>query len=141
MYHLRSVQTLDDRRSHWIAKAPMGRQVEWDAELVEDSGNRIAWRSLPGADVENSGSVWFERGPGGRGTIVRVELEYVPPAGAGGAVLARLTGEEPEQQIYDDLRRLKQVMEIGEIVQSDASISARPRAAQPPAQIPQEVNA
>jgi uncharacterized membrane protein len=141
MYHLRSVQVLDERRSHWVAKAPMGRQVEWDAEITDDSNGRIAWRSLAGADVDNSGSVWFERGPGARGTIVRVELEYVPPAGVGGALFATLVGEEPEQQIYDDLRRFKQVMETGEVIQSDASLTTRPRAAQPPAEVPEEVRA
>ena len=138
MYHLESVQMMDGGRSHWVAKGPLGRRVEWDAEITEDSGNRIAWRSLPGADVENSGSVWFEHGPGGRGTTVRVELEYNPPAGVSGVLLAKLAGEEPEQQLYDDLRRLKQVMETGEVVLSDACITNRPTAAQPAERRPLE---
>lgn len=139
MYHLESVQVIDDRRSHWTARAPMGRKVEWDAEIVEDAQGHIAWHSLPGADVENSGSVTFERGPGGRGAAVRVELEYVPPAGVAGILLAKLAGEEPEQQIAEDLRRFKQVMELGEVVRSDASLTTMPRVAQPPVEIPQEV--
>jgi uncharacterized membrane protein len=139
MYHLESVQVHDDRRSHWVANAPMGRTVEWDAEITEDSGNRIAWRALPGASVENSGAVTFDRGPGGRGTVVRVELEYHPPAGVTGIILAKLVGEEPEQQIADDLRRFKQLVELGEVVQSDSSLYTRPHAAQPSAQIPSEV--
>jgi uncharacterized membrane protein len=122
MRHLDSVQVLDERRSHWKAKAPLGRTVEWDAEITEDRPNeRLAWRSLEGADVPNDGWVAFERAPGGRGTTVRVELRYDPPGGIVGATLARLFGEEPGQQAQEDLRAFKQVMEVGEVVQSDAT--------------------
>jgi uncharacterized membrane protein len=131
MYHLESVQVQNDRRSHWVAKAPAGRKVEWDAEITEDSPNRIAWRSLPGASVENSGSVSFERGPAGRGTVVRIEVEYQPPAGVAGILVAKMFGQEPEQQIAEDLRRFKQVMETGEVVQSDANLTTRPSPARP----------
>lgn len=141
MYHLKSVEILDDRRSRWVAKAPFGRQVEWEAEITEDSPGRISWQSLPRADVGNSGSVSFGRGPGGRGTVVRVELEYLPPGRVAGSLLARLAGEDPEQQIYDDLRRFKQMMEIGEVVLSDANLTTSPRVAQPPARVPAEVMA
>ena len=75
----------------------------------------IAWRSLPGADVDNAGSVWFKEAPAGRGTEVRVELQYNPPAGALGALIAQMWGKEPGQQIQEDLHRLKQIMEAGEI--------------------------
>jgi uncharacterized membrane protein len=122
MYHLESVQVLDERRSHWIAKAPAGKRVEWDSEITaERPDEMIAWRSLEGADVYNAGSVEFESRPGGRGTIVRVEVEYRPPGGVAGTAFAMLFNESPEQQIYDDLRRFKQMLEIGEIVRSDAS--------------------
>jgi len=117
MSHLESVQVLDNKRSHWVARAPKiaGGSVEWDAEIVEDRPNeRIAWRSLPGSGVENHGSVEFKRAPGDRGTIVRVELEYAPPAGRMGSLFARLSGENPETQIREDLRKFKRVMEIGE---------------------------
>ena len=134
MGHLEEVRVLSDRRSHWRAKAPLGRTVEWDAELVEDRPNqRLAWRSLPGGDVDNAGSVAFERAPGGRGTVVRVELAYDPPGGAIGATIARLFGREPGQEVQEDLRAFKQVMETGEVVQSDATAKgggpARPPAA------------
>lgn len=123
MSHLKSVQTTGDGRSHWVAKGPAGTTVEWDAEITEDRPNElIAWRSLEGADVENSGSVRFERAPGGRGTFVRVEIDYNPPGGVIGATVAKLLGEEPEQQVSDDLRRFKQVVETGEVVVSDATI-------------------
>ena len=122
MTHLESVQVISERRSHWQAKAPAGRSVEWDAEIAEDRPNElIAWRSLPGADVKNSGSVRFTHAPGGRGTEVRVELQYSPPAGALGALVAKLFGEEPDLQLHDDLRRLKQVLEVGEVVRSEGS--------------------
>ncbi|HXE56657.1 MAG TPA: SRPBCC family protein, partial [Gemmatimonadales bacterium] len=134
MSHLDSVRVLDQRRSHWVARAPAGRTVEWDAEIVEDrAGELIAWRSLEGADVPNSGSVRFTPAPGGRGTEVRVQLQYQPPGGAVGAAVAKLFGEEPGQQVASDLRRLKQVIETGEVVKSDASIHRLPHPARPPA--------
>jgi uncharacterized membrane protein len=77
--------------------------------------------------------VSFERASGGRGTVVRVELEYAPPGGAVGALFAKLFGEEPGQQIDDDLRRFKQIIEVGEVVKSDASIHPGMHPAQPPA--------
>lgn len=136
MAHLESVQVLDERRSRWKAKAPVGSTVEWEAEIIEDRPNElIAWRSLPDSTVPNTGSVQFRDAPGGRGTEVLVELRYQPPGGKIGALIAKLFGEEPEQQVKGDLRRFKQVMEIGEIVHSDASIHRGPHPAQPPEDI------
>ena len=133
MKHLEAVHMLDQRRSHWRAKAPAGMSVEWEAETVTDRpGEMIAWRSLPGASVPNSGQVRFQPAPGGRGTEVTVELRYDPPAGKLGAVVAKLFGEEPGQQVAGDLRRFKQVLETGEVVHSDASIHGRPHPARPP---------
>lgn len=132
MSHLESVRITGDKRSHWVAKAPGGTTVEWDAEIIEDVPNKlIAWRSLEGADVENSGVVRFESAPGGRGTEVRVEIVYNPPGGVLGAGIAKLFGEEPGQQIKGDLYRFKQVMETGEVVHSDASIHRGMHPAQP----------
>lgn len=122
MAHLKSVE-VQGSRSRWCAKAPAGTSVEWDAEMVVDRPNEaIAWRSLPGADVPNEGAVRFVPAPGGRGTEVHVELSYEPPAGKVGALVAKLFGEEPGQQIEGDLRRFKQVLETGEVVHSDASV-------------------
>jgi uncharacterized membrane protein len=133
MDHLESVQTTGDRRSHWKAKAPAGRPVEWDAEVVDDRPNElIAWRSLDGADVPNSGVVRFQPAPGDRGTEVRVELEYTPPGGPVGATIAKLFGEEPDQQVGEDLRHFKQVMEAGEVVFSEATVHDHPYPARPP---------
>jgi len=132
MVHLESVHVIDEKRSHWIAKAPAGTKVEWDAETIDDRPNElIAWRSLPSADVDNSGSVRFRPAPGGRGTEVRVEMQYAPPGGVIGSTIAKLFGEEPGQQVQEDLRRFKQVMETGEIVHSDASIHRGLHPAQP----------
>jgi uncharacterized membrane protein len=133
MYHLQSV-TESNGRSRWVANGPAGMSVAWDAEIVEDRpGTCIAWRSLPGADVENHGRVDFRPGPGGRGTELVVELSYDPPAGALGATLAKWLGREPSQEISADLRRLKQVLETGEVIQSDASIHRGMHAARPSA--------
>ncbi|MEV4463576.1 SRPBCC family protein [Micromonospora echinofusca] len=138
MTHLESVRAEDLRRSHWTARGPAGRPVEWDAEIVDDQPNRsIAWRSLPGTRVPNAGRVRFVPAPGDRGTEVRVRLRYAPPAGALGRAVAKLFGEEPEQQVRDDLRRFKQVVETGEVVRSEGSpdgISVRQQVMQRPAQ-------
>lgn len=120
MRHLKSVTMLDDRRSHWVANAPLGTDVAWDAEVITDEPDHlIAWTSLPGADIENSGFVRFQPATGGRGTEVKVVMEYNPPGGGLTAALARLFGEEPELQIGDDLSRFKQLMETGEIATNE----------------------
>jgi uncharacterized membrane protein len=116
MQHLESVVALSDTRSHWIATGPAGTRVEWDAEIVADEpGRLLAWSSSEGADIDHAGIVRFEEAPGGRGTIVHVEMRYSPPGGTAGALIAKLFGEEPEQQIADDLRHFKQLLETGEI--------------------------
>lgn len=116
MGHLENVRIIDDKRSHWTARGPMGMHVEWDAEIIEDVPNEhLAWRSVENADIDNAGVVRFEEAPGGRGTIVRIETHYRPPAGAAGMIVAKLFGEEPQIQIDGDLRRFKQMVETGEI--------------------------
>lgn len=131
MDHLESVKTTSEKRSHWVAKAPAGTTVEWDAEIINDKPNEmIAWRSVEGSDVDNSGSVRFERGPQGRGTEVRVQIQYSPPGGIIGATIAKLFGEEPSQQVEDDLRRFKNVMEAGEIPTTEGQPSGRATSAQ-----------
>ncbi len=126
MDHLESVRVTGEKRSHWVAKAPAGTTVEWDAEIYNEKENEmIAWRSLEGADVDNAGSVHFEKAPDGRGTVVKVSLKYDPPGGVIGAAVAKLFGEAPDQQIQEDLRRFKQVMEAGEIPTTKGQSSAR----------------
>lgn len=128
MQHLESVRVLDERRQHWTAKGPAGTSVEWDAELTEDEpGRRLAWRSIEGAAVDNSGEVEFAPAPGGRGTIVTVRLQYAPapPAGKLGAAAARLPGADPSQQIAADLRRFKQLLETGEIATTSGQPNGR----------------
>ncbi|NMH96936.1 SRPBCC family protein [Pseudonocardia sp. K10HN5] len=121
MRHLQSVTRLGADRSRWRAKAPAGMEIEWEAEVTaREIDEYISWRSVGGATVQNSGSVRFTPAPGDRGTEVRVHLHYRPPAGKIGAALAKLFGEEPGQQVRDDLRRFKQVLETGEVVRSEA---------------------
>jgi uncharacterized membrane protein len=122
MSHLESIRS-EGKHSHWRARGPWGTSVEWDAEVIEEvPDERIAWRSLAGARVPNQGRVQFRPAPGGGATEVQVELRYDPPAGRLGAAFAKLFGSEPAQQISSDLRRLKQVLETGEVLHSDASI-------------------
>jgi uncharacterized membrane protein len=124
MKHLESVQVLDSKRSHWTAKGPAGTSVEWDAEIVGDNaGHFLAWRSVEGADIDNSGIVRFEPAPGNRGTIVSLQMRYNSPGGKAGALLAKLFGEEPSIQVDGDLRRFKQLMETGEITTTEGQSS------------------
>lgn len=125
MSHLESVTTEGDV-SHWVAKGPMGVRVEWDAEVINDKENElIAWKSLEGSTVDNAGSVHFTPAPGGRGTQVRVILKYDPPAGKAGAFLAKLFRRAPEQEVKDELRRFKQLMETGEIATTHGQSTCR----------------
>src|SRR5205085_2410772 len=113
------------------AKAPGGQTVEWDAEVIGDvPGQMIGWRSLPGSDIENAGSVHFLPAPGKRGTEVKIELQYRPPGGILSALAAKIFGEEPEIQVREDLRRLKQIMEAGEVPSVEGQPSG-PRWTQP----------
>ncbi len=123
MRHLESVTMTGARSSHWVAKGPAGLDIEWDAETTEELENeRLAWRSLPDADVQNEGEVRFRPAPGDRGTEITVSLTYHPPGGALGAAVAKLFGREPYQQIGEDLARFKQQQETGEI----ATIKGQP---------------
>jgi uncharacterized membrane protein len=113
MDHLESVRVIDDKLSCWVASAPAGIRATWEAEIIREIPNElIAWRSLPGSRVDIGGSVHFEDAADA-GTIVRVELQYNPPAGALGRVLARLFGEDPGEQIREDLESFKELMERG----------------------------
>lgn len=115
MDNLESVTVLDDLRSHWVAKGPLGTRVAWDAEIhneIEDE--LIAWRSLPGADVDQAGSVHFTPTPDGAAEV-RVVIRYAAPGGRLGEAVAHVVGDDPERQVADDLRRFKQVMEAGAV--------------------------
>ena len=129
MKHLKSVTVMNStNRSHWVANAPLGNSVEWDAQIVNDLENQlISWESLPGASVENSGFVRFQAAPPGRGTEVKVVLEYSVPGGGLTAAIASLFGENPEQQIGDDLRRFKMLMETGEIATTEGQSCGKRR--------------
>lgn len=126
MDHLEEVRIIDGRRSHWKARAPLRLRVEWEAEVTEDRPNElIAWRSLRGSPVQTSGLVRFSDAPEGFGTEVLVHLTYQPPFSSAGAAVARLFGEEPRQQIRDGLRRLKQILETGQVPTLYGQTSAR----------------
>lgn len=125
MKHLEAVKVIDRQRSHWVAKGPAGTRVEWDAEIfLEKENELIAWRSLANTQVPNAGTVRFTPAPGGRGCEVKVIMEYVPPGGKLGALVAKLFGEEPGRQVADDLYRFKQIMEAGEIPVAKAESKA-----------------
>ncbi len=111
MKHVESVEQIDSNRSRWVARGPFGRPLQWEARILnEREGEMIAWESLPGAEVSNAGSVWFEGNDEG-GTRLKVSLKYDPPSGMIGAAAAKLLGESPDQQLAGDLRRFKEIIE------------------------------
>lgn len=125
MENVERIDELDDKRSHWVIKAPAGRTVEWDAVVTADEPNRrIAWETAPGADVKNHGSVTFKDAPGGRGTEVHAAIVYEPPGGELGKIVAALFQKEPGMQAKRDLRRFKMLMETGEISTTEAPDAA-----------------
>jgi uncharacterized membrane protein len=125
MNHLESVKNIDNKRSRWVAKAPLGTTVEWDAEITSERENeRIGWQSVENSEVPNSGVVEFLP-TSTRGTEVKVTLTYEPPAGYLGSLIAKLFGEEPNQQVAEDLRRFKSLMEAGMIMKTEGQPSGR----------------
>lgn len=122
MAHLEQVRTTGEKTSHWSASAPFGKDVEWDAEIVDETpAERIEWRSTGKAAVPNAGTVRFVPAPDGESTEVHAAVVYDLPGGAVGKAVAKYFGEEPHQQLDDDLRRLKQVLETGDVVRSDGA--------------------
>jgi uncharacterized membrane protein len=119
MTHLESVTQVSPHQSRWVAKGPAGIRVEWYADIINEVENKlIAWRSLPGSSVVTAGSVNFDTVRAGRSTQVTVNLQYAPPAGKAGAAVAAMFGRAPSQTIREDLRRLKQRLEAGELAQA-----------------------
>jgi uncharacterized membrane protein len=126
MHHLQSVKMIDDRRSHWVTKGPAGSSVEWDAEIINEIPNElIGWRSMEGSQIDNAGSVHFTAAPGGRGTEVQVVLRYDPPGGKLGATISKLLGEDPAMAVQEDLRRLKMLVETGELATTEGQSTGR----------------
>jgi uncharacterized membrane protein len=120
------ITRISETESHWSVTGPGGHQVDWDAVIINDEPDRLlAWRSQPGADVANAGTVRFQSAPGDEGTEVKVQLEYDPPGGKLAALLAKVTGEEPAQQVSEMLRRFKALMEAGEIPTTEGQSSGR----------------
>ncbi|PIB92455.1 SRPBCC family protein [Caulobacter sp. FWC2] len=116
MENVESVTPGDDKRSHWVVKAPAGKTVEWDSLLTEEVENELlAWESVEGADIKNAGRIEFKDGPPGRGTEVTATIVYEPPGGDLGKLIAKLFQKEPKIQARRELRRFKQLMETGEI--------------------------
>jgi uncharacterized membrane protein len=125
MENIESVAFIDARRSHWKVKGPADSTVEWDSMIIEDiPGEVIAWTSVEGADVPNTGRIEFRDASNGRGTIVTATIAYDPPASKLGEIIAKLFGREPKIQARRDLRRFTQLMETGEIPRTDAPVGA-----------------
>ena len=116
MEHIERVTSLSSTHSRWVMRGPGGTPIEWESEITEDRhGHAIAWRSVPGAKIEQAGRVEFQELANGRGTEVRLKIIYRMPGGIFGSSLATLLGFDPEQQMRENLRHFKMLMEAGEI--------------------------
>ena len=126
MKYLETVRTTGERRSHWIVNSGNGMRLEWDAEIETDIPNqRISWRSVANADVSHSGSVEFERAPDGRGTIVRVQIDYGNLLHSLASAAATLIGRHPEQVLRKELYHFRQVLETGEMITTEGQPAGR----------------
>ena len=126
MHNLESVEVRDSKRSYWVAKGPAGSTVDWEAEIINEVPEElIGWRSIEGSQIDNAGSVHFSEASGGRGTELRVVLRYDPPGGVVGATISKLLGEDPAANVREDLRRLKMLLETGEIATTKGQSSGR----------------
>jgi uncharacterized membrane protein len=124
MRHLESVTVQDDLHSHWVVKTFGGKKLEWDAEIIEERKNgMISWRSEPGADVDNAGSVWFTPVPASNSTVVRLEMKYVPPGGKTAAFVSKLFRQDADSEIEEDLNRLKTLLETGQLPEQENTMS------------------
>jgi uncharacterized membrane protein len=124
MRHLESVAEREEGISHWVARGPAGTTVEWDARIINEIEHKvIGWQSLERSTIATAGSVNFDETS--HGTRVRVHLQYRPPGGKLGAAVAWLFGEEPQRQVREDLRRLKALLETGEIPTTQGQPSGR----------------
>jgi uncharacterized membrane protein len=120
MKNLEQVTDLGDGRSHWVGRSPLGLKVDWDAEIVEErQGRLLSWHSLPGSQVHNAGTVYFDDAPAGRGTMVRVSMELRAAASGLGQVAGKALGGVAAQQVREDLRRFKELMEAGEVATTE----------------------
>jgi uncharacterized membrane protein len=128
MENIERIDVQDDQHSHWVVKAPAGQSLEWDSILTEeDPGRLLSWETEPDAEVNNHGRVEFKDAPGGRGCEIHATIVYDAPAGALGKLIATLFQKEPGQQAKRDLRRLKMLLETGEIATTEYEVGAAPR--------------
>jgi uncharacterized membrane protein len=126
MKYVKTVKSIDSTHSHWMVEGPAGQKFEWDAEIINEIPNElIAWKSLPGASIPNTGSVRFDHASAGRGTRISISLQYEPPAGQVSVWFAKMFGKDAESEVDTELHRLKNIMEAGEIPTSSGQPTGR----------------
>jgi uncharacterized membrane protein len=124
MGHIGAVSAQSAERTHWSVHAPVGRNIEWDTEIVEDRpGELLRWQSLADADVPNEGALRFRAAPRDWGVEVTLRVSFDPPGGALGK--AALLGDLPETLVGKALRRFKSLAETGEIPTIEHQPAAR----------------
>lgn len=126
MKDVEEVTELSGNRTHWVVQLKTGPKAEWDAEIVQDLPNElISWRSVEDSEVDTFGEVKFHRDPGGKGTVVSLTMDYKVPGGKLTEFLTMFTGEDPDSLAKINLRRLKALLETGEIPTIEGQPSGR----------------
>ncbi|MCE9556799.1 MAG: hypothetical protein K8T91_25915 [Planctomycetes bacterium] len=110
--HLQLIAPMEEGRTRWMVEGLQGTQIHWDAEMVcQQDSELLAFRSLPGSDIEISGAADFEAGPDGHGTVLTLKLKLALPHSSPSAAILELLGVGLEQMLDDDLQRIKEFLE------------------------------
>lgn len=126
MANVRSVEEGPDGTWRWIVEGPARTEVELVTRIVETrKGEFLAWRSVEGSEIDAEGKVFFRDAPGGRGTVVEAIIAYQPPGGTIGHWIAKAFRTDPRLQGRHELKRLKMLVETGEIATSANRRDAR----------------
>lgn len=107
---IKEVHVIDEQRSKWTVKGPLGKDFSWVAEITRfEEDHRIAWRTLEG-DIKTSGQVTFKDLPQDNNTEMTVMMQYVPPGGKVGEVASKVL-EGPRGKLSEGLHDFKKYAE------------------------------
>ncbi|MCO1597386.1 cyclase [Micromonospora sp. RHAY321] len=116
------LEQLDDQRWRCVARDPSDGGTEWRAEITVDGPGTLRWRVEDGP-VPQEGRVELADAPQGRGTEIRAELRY--RSGPLRRAFGLVTSHEPDLALRDTLRRVKALIECGQVIDTRRDPSGR----------------